>query len=77
MPTRGTPTPVEQLRLEDIRMRDPFILEPFPGEFVLLGPRTRASGEGPRLASTATSAMISSAGRAPCRVPPPARLLGR
>jgi beta-xylosidase len=29
--------PVEQLRLEDIRMRDPFILEPFPGEFVLFG----------------------------------------
>ncbi|WP_426226406.1 glycoside hydrolase family 43 protein [Pseudarthrobacter sp. DSP2-3-2b1] len=29
--------PVSRLRLEDIRMRDPFILEPFPGEFVLFG----------------------------------------
>ncbi|WP_082484323.1 MULTISPECIES: glycoside hydrolase family 43 protein [Micrococcaceae] len=29
--------PVEQLRLEEIRIRDPFILEPVPGEFVLFG----------------------------------------
>lgn len=29
--------PVEELRLEEIRMRDPFILEPSPGEFVLFG----------------------------------------
>ncbi|WP_255470757.1 glycoside hydrolase family 43 protein [Pseudarthrobacter sp. B4EP4b] len=29
--------PVEQLRLDDIRMRDPFILEASPGEFVLCG----------------------------------------
>ncbi|MFF2029195.1 glycoside hydrolase family 43 protein [Arthrobacter sp. NPDC058192] len=28
---------VQQLRLGEIRMRDPFILEPIPGEFVLFG----------------------------------------
>lgn len=39
--------PVEQLRLEDIRMRDPFILEPLPGEFVLFGTTDENVWEGP------------------------------
>jgi beta-xylosidase len=39
--------PVEQLRLEDIRMRDPFILEPFPGEFVLFGTTDKNVWGGP------------------------------
>lgn len=33
----GQQAAVSQLRLNDIRMRDPFILEPAPGEFVLFG----------------------------------------
>ena len=33
----GQQETVPQFRLEDIRMRDPFILEPAPGEFVLFG----------------------------------------
>jgi hypothetical protein len=43
----GKQETVQYLRLDEIRMRDPFILEPVPGEFVLFGTSDRNVWSGP------------------------------
>jgi hypothetical protein len=47
MAQNDMPTVVQQLRLAEIRMRDPFIVESVPGEFVLFGTSDKNVWGGP------------------------------
>ena len=69
---------VQQLRLGDIRMRDPFILEAAPGEFVLFGTTDGNVWGGPATGFDCYTSSDLKHWKGPiAAVPPAARFLGR